>query len=105
MTPSPLSIASCDTSNTVTGIPALAKFMAMPPPIVPQPMTAAVLMSGVGVCFGTSGILATWRSAKNACRCAFDWSVATSFRKVARSIASPSVNGVDTAASMQSTHA
>ena len=29
-------------SSTRTGIPALAKFMAMPPPIVPQPITAAV---------------------------------------------------------------
>ena len=105
MIASPLSSASGETSNTVTGMPALAKFIAMPPPIVPQPITAAVSIGRVGVSLGTSGILATWRSAKNACRCAFDWSEATSRMNVLRSVASPSANGWFTAASMQATHA
>ena len=46
----------------------------MPPPIVPQPTTAADATGRTGVSLGTSGILATSRSAKNACRCAADWS-------------------------------
>ena len=40
----PRSSASCVTSTTVTGMPALAKFIAMPPPMVPAPMTAAFLI-------------------------------------------------------------
>src|SRR5216683_272167 len=62
--PRPRSSASCATSTTVTGIPALAKFMAMPPPMVPAPITAAFLISLAGVSGGTSGILAASRSAK-----------------------------------------
>ena len=46
----------------------------MPPPMVPQPTTAADAMGRAGVSLGTSGILATSRSAKNAWRCAADWS-------------------------------
>ena len=38
----PLRSASADTSIKATGIPALAKHMAIPPPIVPEPMTAAL---------------------------------------------------------------
>jgi len=45
-------------------MPALAKFIAMPPPIVPAPSTAAFLMSRLLVSPGTSGILAASRSAK-----------------------------------------
>ncbi len=52
------------TSTTVTGMPALAKFIAMPPPMVPAPSTAAFLMSFVGVSAGMSGIFAASRSAK-----------------------------------------
>ena len=37
----PLSICACSCSISVTGMPALAKHMAMPPPIVPAPITAA----------------------------------------------------------------
>ena len=72
MMASPLSSASAETSKTETGMPAFAKFIAMPPPIVPQPMTAADATGRAGVPFGTSGILPAARSAKNACRCAFD---------------------------------
>src|SRR5438067_1941662 len=46
--PSPRSSASCWTSTTVTGMPAFAKFIAMPPPIVPAPITAAFLISFAG---------------------------------------------------------
>jgi hypothetical protein len=66
----PLSSASCFISSTVTGMPALAKFMAMPPPMVPPPITAAFLMARVGVPSGTSAILLAARSAKNAWRSA-----------------------------------
>ena len=46
--------------------------MAMPPPMVPAPTTAARAIAWVGVSFGTSGILPASRSAKNRCRIAFD---------------------------------
>src|SRR4029453_16906855 len=45
-------------SINVTGMPMLAKDMAMPPPIVPAPMTATVRMGRNGVLAGMSGILA-----------------------------------------------
>jgi hypothetical protein len=45
-------------------MPALAKFMAMPPPMVPAPMMAALLISRCGVSAGTSATLAASRSAK-----------------------------------------
>ena len=60
------------TSTTVTGMPALAKFIAMPPPIVPAPTIAALRISPAGVSAGTSGIFAASRSAKKKYRCAFD---------------------------------
>ena len=53
-------------------MPAFAYVMAMPPPIVPAPTTAARAISRAGVSFGTSGILPTSRSAKNRWRIAFD---------------------------------
>ena len=40
--------------------------MAMPPPIVPAPMTATFLIARVGVSAGTSGILLVARSAMKA---------------------------------------
>ena len=46
-------------------MPALAKHIAMPPPMVPAPMIAAFLIGRTGVSSGTSGILVVWRSAKN----------------------------------------
>ena len=45
-------------------MPALAKFMAMPPPMVPAPTMPAVLISRCGVSAGTSSTLAASRSAK-----------------------------------------
>src|SRR5438552_9148394 len=53
-------------------MPALAKHMAMPPPMVPAPTTAALRISRTGVSSGTPGILVVWRSAKNMWRSAFD---------------------------------
>ena len=45
-------------------MPTLAKFIAIPPPIVPAPSTAAFRISFAGVSGGTSGIFAASRSAK-----------------------------------------
>ena len=70
--PEPLSSAAWAVSSTVTGTPALAKFMAMPPPMVPAPITATDRTGRVGVLEGTSGILAAARVAKKTCRNALD---------------------------------
>ncbi len=104
MRASPFWSGSSFTSSTVTGMPALAKFMAMPPPMVPAPMTAADLMGRVGVPSGTSGILEAARSAKKACRSARDSGVCTSAMKASRSQASPSSKGLVAATSTASTH-
>src|SRR5882672_3898554 len=98
MVASPLSSASCFTSSTRTGMTALAKHMAMPPPMVPAPITAAERMARVGVSSGTSGIFAAARSARNACLSAFDSGELTSSMKSCRSIATPSSNGLIDAA-------
>ena len=47
-----------------TGMPAFAYVMAMPPPMVPAPTTAARLIGMMGVSFETPGTLATARSPK-----------------------------------------
>ena len=86
----PRSSASGDDSSTVTGRPALAMLIAMPPPIVPQPTTPSDETGRTGVFFGTSGILATSRSEKKACRCAADWSDSRSRLNAARSCFSAS---------------
>ena len=52
--------------------------MLMPPPIVPAPITATVLIGRVGVASGTSAIFEAARSAKKACRSAADSGVVTS---------------------------
>ena len=101
---SPRSSAACSFSYTVTGMPAFAKLIAMPPPIVPKPMMAAVRIGRVGVSSGTSGIFAAARSAKNAWRSAFDSGDCTSSMKSPRSKPRPSSNGFVTAASTASTH-
>ena len=62
----PLSSASCFISSIMTGMPALTKFIVMPPPMVPAPITAADLISRSGVSAGTSGILPAARSPKKA---------------------------------------
>ena len=48
------------------GMPASTRLMAMPPPIVPAPTTAIVLISGRARSLGRPGMRATSRSAKNA---------------------------------------
>jgi hypothetical protein len=62
---------SCAVSTTVTGMPALAKHIAMPPPMVPAPITAARAISRGLVPAGRSGIFSASRSAKKTWRCAF----------------------------------
>jgi hypothetical protein len=51
-------------------MPAFRKFMLMPPPIVPAPITATWAILRCGVSSGTSGILLAARSAKKAWRSA-----------------------------------
>jgi hypothetical protein len=53
-------------SISVTGIPALAKHIAMPPPMVPPPITAACFTSRALVSAGMSSTLLASRSAKKA---------------------------------------
>jgi len=90
-------------STSVTGMPALAKLIAMPPPMVPAPTTAALVTSRTGVSSGTSGILELWRSAKNMWRSALDSGPETSLSKLARSSLRPSSKGRVAAASAHST--
>ena len=59
-------------------MPALTKFMAMPPPMVPAPMTPTLRISRSGVSSGRSAILAAARSAKNTWRSARDSGVCIS---------------------------
>ena len=68
----PLSRKSCFISSSLTGMPALAKFIAMPPPIVPAPTTAPQFISRLTVSFARPGTLATSRSAKKIWRCDAD---------------------------------
>ena len=85
-------------------MPALAKFIAMPPPIVPAPMTAARSIFRAGVPGGTSGILVASRSAKKAWICPLDWGEAMHSWKSWRSRLSPSAKGSVTAACTASMH-
>ena len=62
----PRSSASGVASIIFTGMPTSAKLMAMPPPMVPAPTTAMVLISGSARSFGRCGSFATSRSAKKA---------------------------------------
>ena len=48
----------------LTAMPTLAKFIAMPPPMVPAPMMPTDLTGIRGVSSGTSGTFWAWRSAK-----------------------------------------
>ncbi len=87
-----------------TGMPALAKFIAMPPPMVPAPITATDLIARNEVPLGTSGILAAARIAKNACRKAFDSGVFSNSMNREPSVFIPSSKGSSTAASTASMH-
>ncbi len=90
-------------SMTWTGMPALAKHMAMPPPIVPAPMTAARTIGRTGVSSGTSGIFATCRSAKKEWIAPLLCGEGTSSMKICRSRARASSNGVVRVISIAST--
>ena len=103
MMPRPLSSASCFISRIFTGTPAFRKFIAMPPPIVPAPMMATLLMSRVAVSSGMPGILEAARSAKNAWRSALLSGVSISAEKASRSYFMPSSNLALVACSTQST--
>ena len=102
--PNPLSSAAWVVSSTVTGMPALAKFIAIPPPMVPAPITATDLTARNGVLLGTSGILAAARMAKNACRRACDSGLFINSMNKDCSTSIPSSNGLATAASIASMH-
>ena len=93
--PKPLSSAAWDVSSTVTRIPALAKFIAMPPPMVPAPMTATDLMARSGVLDGTSGTFAAARVEKNTCRNALDSVVPINSANAARSTFRALVEGLE----------
>ena len=76
--------------------------MAMPPPIVPAPTTAAFLIGTVGVSLGMPGTLATSRSPKKTCINAFDWSEKRHSWNSSASFLRPSANGKVVAASTAS---
>ena len=90
-------------SISVTGVPILAKFIAMPPPIVPAPMMATDLTGRTGVSGPISGIFAASRSAKKTWRSAFDCVPAMSSVAISRSFLMPSAKGKVAAASSAST--
>src|SRR5882762_8964331 len=85
-------------------MPALRKFIVMPPPMVPAPMTAIFSILRSGVSSGTSGIFAADRSPKKAWRSARDSGVCINCRNDSRSKRTPSSNGMVTAAWTASTH-
>jgi hypothetical protein len=60
----PRSSASCAISTIVTGMPAERKFIEMPPPIVPAPITPTLRMSRGLVSSGRPSIFEALRSAK-----------------------------------------
>ena len=62
----PRASSSSLVSITVTGMPALAKHMAMPAPMVPAPITAARWIGRRAVSFASPGTRAVSRSAKKA---------------------------------------
>ena len=100
--PRPRSSASCPVSTMVTGIPAFRKFMAMPPPIVPAPITPTLLMVLTGVSFVMPGIFARSRSAKKRCRRARDCGESFAIMNSRASAAQPSVNALVLAISARS---
>ncbi len=77
--------------------------MAMPPPMVPAPITAARSIFVTGVSFGTSGTFAASRSAKNMCTSARDSSEVTQSANSSRSRAEPFSKSSVNAPSMAST--
>ncbi len=86
-------------------MPAFAYDIAIPPPMVPAPTTAARVMSLAGVSFGTPGTFAASRSAKNRWRSAFDSVETTHPAKSSRSRIDPASNELFRPASIASTTA
>ncbi len=78
--------------------------MAMPPPMVPAPITATLSILRVGVSAGTSGMRDAARSPKNAWRSARDSGDMRSSRNSARSTFMPSSKGLSTEAATASMH-
>ena len=68
----PRARASSLISIITTGIPTLAKFIAIPPPMVPPPKIPTLLMVRSTVSFAKSLTFAAARSAKKMCRIADD---------------------------------
>src|SRR5262249_42002510 len=75
MRPRPRSSDAWSRSTSFTGMPALAKDMAMPPPIVPAPTMVALAIGRRAVSAGTSGIVHTAASAGLTCPSAAVFSV------------------------------
>ncbi|MCY1561998.1 hypothetical protein D9M68_993290 [compost metagenome] len=84
-------------------MPALAKFMAIPPPMVPAPMTATRLTGRIDVPVSNPGNLPTSRSAKNTWRRASDSVEASASLNSSPSRARPSASGKLQAASIAAT--
>ena len=82
---------------------ALAKHMAMPPPMVPAPTIPAADTGRVGVDGGMSSILAARRWAKKKWRWAADWGPPISSTSVSRSRTEPASKSIDTALAMEAT--
>ena len=88
-----------------TGMPALAKQVAMPLPMVPAPTMAALSMGRTGVSLSIPGTLRAARSAKNTWRSAADSAEAMHAAKISRSLRIPSSKGSSSASSTHSRHA
>jgi|GEM_PF-6272956 len=87
----------------VTGMPTLAKFIAMPPPMVPAPSTPTLRIGRGATSAGTPGILVAARSAKNRWRSAPDSGEVRHASNSCASSASPWSNGSVAAACTQRT--
>jgi len=98
----PRSRASCPISRRVTGMPASMKFIAMPPPMVPAPMTPTLAIWRFCNPWGRPGRRAASRSAKKMWRSAADSGERTLSRNWRRSNSSPCAKGWRTAAMAQS---
>ena len=85
-------------------MPALRKFIEMPPPMVPAPMTATLFTAHGFTSLPTSGILLAARSAAKMWRSALHSGVCIRLMKISRSFASASSNFSLVAFSTASTH-
>jgi len=92
MVASPRLRAPWSVSLMSTGIPAFANTMAMPPPIVPAPTTAADFMGITAMSLGMSGILLVSRSLKKTWMSDLDCSEERHSRKSFCSTLQPSSN-------------